>query len=380
MKLAKRIEQFPEYIHSRLNKKVADVEEITGRKVLNFGQGTPDFRPSKKYVDKYCEFVIQESSHLYPGYGPIPEFTYGLTEWYKTRFDVLLSPDELYPLLGGKDGISHLPLALFDTGDEVLIPDPGYPAFSEPAIMLGVKPIYYPLTEKNSFKLDFAELKKKINKRTKAIWVNFPSNPTGQVATLEDLKKITTFAKKHDLIILYDNAYAEIAFGKKRAPSILQVEGAIDRAIEIGSFSKMASFAGFRMGWIVGNKKIIAGLAKIKSQMDSGLSLPLQRLGAYVFLHPDSSWQEKMIASYQTRRDSIAEKLRLLGMEFTLPEGGLYIWAKIPKGEKNSWDFCMNLLQDKQILFTPGTAFGKNGEGYVRVSYCVNIDKIDEYF
>ncbi len=373
IKTAKRLNNFKEYIFSKLEKKITS-------KVLNFGAGNPDVLPSALYTDKFIEFIKDKKAHLYPGFGANEEFSNALINWYQKRFNVILEKSELFPLLGAKDGVSHLPLALLDSGDEVLVPDPGYPAFSDPALMIGAKPIYYDLLEENDFRISLKELKKKVTQKTKFIWVNFPANPTGQVATLEELEEIVAFAKKHEILIVYDNAYSEITFDGFTAPSILQIKGAKEISVEIGSFSKTFSFAGFRMGWIVGNKEVIAALAKVKSQMDSGLSLPLQRLGAYVLTHFDNKWHKQMIESYKSRRKIIAKYLKTLSLEFSLPKGALYIWAKIPGSSKNSEDYCMKLLEDKQILLTPGTAFGKNGERYVRVSICVNIENIKDYF
>lgn len=380
IRVAGRLNLFTEYIFSKLSKKIAEVEEKSKRKVLNFGPGNPDVIPSSLYLDKFNEFIREKDAHLYPVYGANSKFAQALIHWYKKRFNVDLENNELLPLLGAKDGVSHLPLALLDEGDEVLVPDPGYPAFTDPAIMIGGKVIYYDLLEKNDFKVSLNELERKISDKTKFIWINFPSNPTGQVASLEELEKIVAFAKQHNILIVYDNAYSEITFDNFVAPSILQINGAKEVAVELGSFSKTFSFAGFRMGWIVGNKEAIAALAKVKSQMDSGLSTPLQKLGAYALTNTDEQWYQNMIRSYQERRNIIAQNLKRLGLTFSLPKGSLYIWAKIPTTAKNSEDYCMQLLEEKQILLTPGAAFGKNGERFVRVSICVNIDNINKYF
>ena len=377
---AQRLDDFEEYIFSSLAKAAVQIEHNSGRAVLNFGAGTPDVKPSQHYSQKLAELVQAPDAHIYPGYGATEEFSQALIDWYRHRFQVTLQPDELLPLNGAKDGISHLPLAFLNEGDEILVPDPGYPAFSAPAHMIGASPLPYSLLPANDFKIDRAQLEARVTPRTKFIWVNFPSNPTGHVATLTELEDVLSFAREHNIFVLYDNAYSEITFDGVIAPSILQLNGAKDVAIEIGSFSKAFSFAGLRMGWIVGNSAMIAALAKVKSQMDSGLSLPLQGLGAYAFSHPDQQWHEQMISSYKERRDSIAKHLRSLGLTFDLPSGGLYIWARIPDEAKSSEDFCARLLQEKQILLTPGTAFGANGERYVRVSICVNIDNINDYF
>lgn len=380
IRTAKRLNSFDEYVFSKLSKKVKEIELISKREVLSFGQGNPDYPPSNLYLDKFCELIRDKNAHLYPGYGANGEFSNALINWYKKRFNVSLENSQILPLLGAKDGVSHLPQALLDRGDEVLVPDPGYPAFSDPALMVGAKVVHYNLSEDNDFKISLEEMRKKISAKTKFIWVNFPSNPTGQVAAILELEKIVEFAREEKFLIVYDNAYSEITFDGYIAPSILQIDGAKDLAVEIGSFSKTYSFAGFRMGWIVGNSDIISALAKVKSQLDSGLSTPLQNLGAFALNNPDKVWHKKMIASYKKRRDIISGKLRLLGLTITQPKGGLYIWAKIPPNAKNSDEFCMQLLQSKQILLTPGTAFGKNGERFVRVSICVNIDRIEGYF
>lgn len=377
---AKRLDNFGEYIFSHLAKKIKEVEDKSKKTVLNFGVGNPDVKPSVIYIDKLSELIKEDGAHLYPGFGANDNFSSALIEWYQKRFGVVLGKDGLFPLLGAKDGVSHLPLALLDEGDEVLVPDPGYPAFSDPALMIGGKVVYYDLLEENDFKISLDKLEEKISSKTKFIWVNFPSNPTGQVATIEELQKIVAFAKVHNILIVYDNAYSEITFDGFVAPSILQIKGAKDISVEIGSFSKTFSFAGFRMGWMVGNKQVISALAKVKSQMDSGLSTPLQKLGAYALTNSDKRWHQWMISSYEERRNIIAQHLKEIELEFSLPKGGLYIWAKIPSSAKNSEEFCLDLLKNKQILLTPGTAFGKNGERYVRVSICINIDNIEEYF
>jgi len=378
--MSERLNNFDEYIFAQLAKKVSDIEKSTGRKVLNFGPGNPDYPPLPEYLNKYGEFILEKGSSGYPGYGANKEFAKALVEWYGRRFGVDLDDGEYYPLLGGKDGLSALSLALLDQGDEILVPDPGYPGFVGPALLVGAIPVAYDLLPEHDFKADPKEIQKKISPKTKAIWINFPSNPTGQIADLAELKTFVDFARKNGIWLLYDNAYVDITYDGFIAPSILQIPGAKDVAIEIGSFSKMFSFAGFRMGWIAGNKDLITAVGKVKSQLDSGMSRPLQKLGAYALSNYNDDWHEAMIKSYADRRDIIVEKLRSLGLTFSLPKGALYIWAKIPDGEKSAEDFCDRLLQNKQISLVPGTAYGKNGNRYVRASFCINIDTIGDYF
>jgi LL-diaminopimelate aminotransferase len=380
VKLSARMEKSEEYIHARLARLAADVETRTGKKVLRFGAGSPDVPPSDKYIEKLTEFLRDKDAHLYPGYDGIPEFISAVQVYYKRRFGVELEKDEITPLLGAKDGIAHLPMAMIDAGDEFLVPDPGYPAFVEPAVMMGGKPVTYDLLPEKDFKVDIAQLRSKVTSRTKYAWINFPSNPTGQVATLDDAQSFVAFSKETNVPIIYDNCYAEIAFDGFIPPSIFQVPGAKDTCVELGSFSKAFSFAGNRMGWLVGNREIIAAVSKVKSQMDSGMWLPLQHLGAYALTNTDIEWHTKMIESYKTRRDIIAEKFRGLGCKVEIPKAALYLWAKIPDSATNSEEFTLDLLNKKHILVTPGSAFGQNGARYIRISYCVNIENIEQYF
>ena len=380
IKIAKRLNNFDEHIFAKFNKIIAQVEKESGRKVLNLGAGNPDLKPSDKYIDKLCEFIKGSKAHLYPGYGAQKEFEEALINWYKKRFNVVLQADELYPLLGGKDGVAHLPFSLLDEGDEVLVPDPGYFSFGDAALMVGAKVVTYNLLAEDNFNLDLQELKNKITQKTKFVWVNFPSNPTGRVVDLDELKKIVDFCKENNLFIVYDHAYSEITFDGVVAPSILEIEGAKDIAIELGSFSKTFSFAGFRMGWVVGNKEVITALAKVKSQIDSGLSTPLQQLSAFTLNNFDENWHKQMIKTYKERRDIIATYLEKIGLKFNLSKGSLYIWAQIPENEKGSEEFCLNLLKQKQIFLAPGIAFGKNSDRFIRASICTDINKIEDYF
>lgn len=381
---ANRINEFPPYPFAKLAKEVSVTEKETGRKVLNFGPGSPDFKPSELYLEKVSNFYKEGKAYMYPGYEPIPEFSDAITVWYKKRFGVELDPktNKVFALPGAKYGITLLPLALLNPGDEVLIPCPGYPAYDVPARMAGGNPVKYNLPEKNNFRISVEELEKKVTDKTKFIWVNFPSNPTGRIADLKELTQIVEFCrnKRPPLFIIYDNAYSEITFNKV-APSILQIPKAEEITVEIGSFSKSNSFAGYRIGWMAGNKDIINAFGKLASQLDSGVAVPLQRLGADALNNHDEKWHTEMIASYKKRRDIIAKKLRALDLKFELPDGALYIWAKIPDKYKDAEEFCTKLLKKKQVLFAPGSVFGESEENkrYVRVSFCINIDKIDEY-
>lgn len=379
MPVSKRLLRFPEYIFSSLAKEAKKTEEITGKKLLNLSIGSPDFPPSKLYIQKLKEYIDSPGSHLYPGYGAIPSFSQGLIEWYTNRFGVELNRNELFPLLGAKDGVSHIAMALVDEGDEILVPNPGYPAFTGPALMMGCSVIPYNLLEKQEFKLSVSEIEKKITSRTRMIWVNFPSNPTGQVATVAELEPLVALCKQKNMWLVYDNAYAEMSYGEYRSPSILEIPGALDVAVEIGSFSKMYSFAGFRIGWIVGNERAVAAVAKVKSQLDSGLSLPFQELSAYVFTHPDLSWHTEMIESYTQKKETLMRFFITLGLTMKSPQGGLYLWAKIPEYFSDSYVYAMELLKNNHILVTPGTAFGTNGDRYVRICFSNDVTDLSHF-
>jgi LL-diaminopimelate aminotransferase len=368
-----------EYIFSALQRQVVLVEKSSRQKVLNFSIGEPDVIPCQEYVDEYSRLVKDVKLYRYPGYGTSKDLSNAIIQWYRTRFKSTVDHNEILPLNGAKDGITHLPFAILNKGDEILIPNPGYPAFTKPVILAGAVPVYYDILSKNNYKLDYMEILSKLSSKTKFMWVNFPSNPTGQVASQDDLKKLVTFARKHNIFIIYDNAYSDITFNGFIAPSILSIEGAKDLAIEIGSFSKSYSFAGLRMGWAVGNTKIINALKNIKTQFDSGMPLPLQLLGAYVLNNPNEAWIKIMISSYENRRKIIANYLESLGLKVKLTQGSLYIWAELPEHAEDSDIYCRKLLNTKHVLLTPGTAFGSNGKRFVRVSIGVNVDSIEDY-
>jgi aspartate/methionine/tyrosine aminotransferase len=379
MQISKRTSHISEYAFSLLAKEANKVADVMGRKILDLSIGSPSFPPSKIYTQKLQESIAQSNSHLYPGYGATKQFSTGLIEWYQKRFGVVLQNNELFPLLGAKDGVSHLPIALVDEGDEILVPNPGYPAFTGPARMMGCRVMSYDLLESNQFKLSIPEIEKKITEKTRMIWVNFPSNPTGQVASLAELEHLVTLCKQKNIWLVFDNAYAEITYDGFISPSILEIPGAKDIAIELGSFSKMYSFAGYRIGWIVGNVQAIGALAKVKSQFDSGLSLPFQDVAAYALTHPDIDWHEKMIARYKDSKNELIKVFTRFGLSMENPRGGLYLWAKIPETHTNSTEYVMELLRKKQILVTPGSVFGSNGDRYVRICFSADISHLSEY-
>lgn len=375
---AQRTLLFPEYPFAAIIKMKQEIEIEKGTPVLDLTIGTPTFRPNKKYIQKLNEYFLMKDAHLYPGFGAIPEWEQALITWYNKRFTVILEDGEIYPLLGGKDGIAHIPLAILDEGDEILVPNPGYPGFIGSTLMIGAIPVYYSVIGTTSSII--SSIKKNTTKKTKAIWINSPGNPTGLTYSNDELKELVDFAHLMKIALLYDNAYSEITFDNYIAPSILKFDGAKDVTIEIGSLSKTASFAGFRMGWIAGNKKIISAVAKVKSQMDSGLTLPFQKLAAYVLNNFDDIWYRSMLLHYQNNRNILARAFTSLGLDVVKPKGALYLWIRIPDSYKDSSEYATYLLQTYHILVTPGITFGTEGKRYIRVSISSDITNIKSYF
>lgn len=374
-----RLSKMKSYAFAELFKKAKLIEQKTGKKVLNLATGDPDIPPNPVYKEKLRQLVKQNNLYRYPPYGASENFSEALIRWYKNRFDVTLKPDELYALHGGKEGVSLLPLALCNPGDELLIPDPGYPAYSGTAELAQARVIRYKLNQKRQFKPDVKEIEQLISKRTKAIWLNFPSNPTGQVLTKVELEPLVQLARDRNLILLYDNAYSEITYDGFCAPSILEIKGTKEIAVEIGSFSKTYSFSGLRLGWIAGNSKVIAAFAKLKSQLDSGIPLLFQELGAFVLTHPDKVWQEKVARIYEERRNQMIDILKQLHLISFIPKGATYLWAKIPETEETGEQYCLKMLQQSNVLLAPGTTFGPSNNRFIRVSLCADSKKVKEY-
>lgn len=375
MKFSARVSQMQEYVHAGLGREIRRIEKETGRPVVNLSAGIPTFPPAGLYVKKLQEYAAEPDAYLYPPYGAVPELSEAIRSWYQSRFGTVISENELYPLLGSKDGIVHVPLAILDKDDEVLVPDPGYPPFSAGVSLAGGKAVAYSIRDTTE-PIDLENLEAMVSPRTRGMWVNFPSNPTGITADLDFLARLVEFARRHEIWLLYDNAYADITFGGFKAPSILEVPGAKDVAVEFGSFSKTFSFAGFRMGWVAGNEKLVAGIGKIKSQVDSGMPLPLQRLGAFALSNFDQAWHASMVHEYERRKDIVAAFLRDAGCAFSLPKGGLYIWAEVPAGTESGEAFAKQLLRERGIAVTPGLAFGANGSRFIRASFSGNVDNL----
>jgi LL-diaminopimelate aminotransferase len=375
---AKRLKVLPPYLFAKLDKMKSEAIK-KGLDVISFGIGDPDI-PTPRHIVKSLQKASENPAHhRYPSYEGMFSFRQAVAKWYAKRFGVKLNPeDEVISLIGAKEGIGHIPLAFINPGDVVLVPEPAYPVYRIGTIFAGGTPYMMPLIEKNGFLPDYSKINSRILKHTKMIFLNYPNNPTAAAAPLSFLKDSVKFAKKHNLILCYDNTYSEMAFDGYRAPSILQVSGAKDVCIEYNSLSKTYNMTGWRIGWACGNKEILAGLGKIKTNLDSGVFQAVQE-AAITALSSSQECVKTNIKILKERRDVLVGGLKELGWGVNLPKATFYIWAHIPYSQTiSSADMCAKLLSDCGVLATPGNGFGPSGEGYLRFAVTVDVKRIKE--
>ncbi|HUS16172.1 MAG TPA: LL-diaminopimelate aminotransferase [Chloroflexia bacterium] len=375
MNLAKRIDNLPPYVFASLAKRIAE-RRARGDEVINFGMGDPDVAMPDPLVDALCAAAHDPQSHRYPNYFGMPALRQAMSGWYCDRFGVDLNPEtEVLPLIGSKEGIAHVALALCDPGDRALVPDPGYPVYRYSTLLAGGQVCDVPLLEANNFLPDFDALDRMPLDRVRVLWLNYPNNPTGAVADLAFFERAVAFARRHDIMICHDNPYSEICFDGYHAPSILQVPGAREVAVEFNSLSKTYNMAGMRIGMIVGNAQVVEALGRIKSNVDSGVPTVVQET-ALAALTGDQSWLPERNAVYQRRRDRLVPALAAAGIPARLPQASLYIWGKVPAG-RTSKAFADQLLDDAAMVVTAGANFGSCGEGYFRMSLTVPDDEVE---
>jgi aspartate/methionine/tyrosine aminotransferase len=333
--------------------------------------------PSDNTVNELIRSAQNPKNHGYQSYRGIPELRKAIAGFYNDTYNVPLNSEtEILPLLGSKEGITHISLAFLDAGDKVLVPDPGYPTYSSVSKMAGAKIIHYDLTEKNNWMPDLKALEKKNLKGVKLMWLNYPNMPTGAEATEECFVQLIAFAKKHKILLCHDNPYS-LVLNNGSPKSILKYAGAMDVAIEINSLSKSHNMAGWRVGWIAGKKEYIDTILKVKSNVDSGMFLPVQKAAVEALKNP-TSWHSKRNEEYKKRREKAWELLDLVGCDYSIDQVGMFVWAKIKAPKINSEVFAERILRDSHVFITPGFIFGKNGEGYVRVSLCSEVAVLQE--
>ena len=369
MKMARRIENLPPYLFVEIIKKIAD-KRAKGEAVISFAIGDPDMPTPPHIIERLCQAAQDPANHRYPESDSLPELRQAVAEWYKKRFGVSLDANsEVLPLIGAKEGIAHIAFCLIDPGDIALVPEPGYPVYPVSTMLAGGTPYYMPLTKENNFLPDLDSIPEDIANKAKFMWLNYPNNPTGAVADLDFFHKVVKFAQQHNLAVCHDAPYTEIAFDGYRPVSFLQADGAREVGVEFHSLSKSYNMTGWRIGMVVGNAEIVGALNTLKSNLDSGIPQAIQYAAIEALTGLQDCIQQHN-AIYQRRRDLIVDMLRSIGLEAEPPRASLYVWAKVPEGY-TSVDFANDLLEQVGVVVTPGIAFGKRGEGYVRLSLTI---------
>ncbi len=366
---AERLNTVGEYYFSKKLKEIAQMN-AEGRNVLNLGIGNPDNPPSKKTIDALIEAAQKPNAHGYQSYVGIPQLRTAFAEWYKTYFTVELNPaNEILPLMGSKEGIMHISLAFINKGDGVLVPNPGYPTYSSVSNIVEANIIEYDLKDENGWLPDFVAIEKNDLSKVKIMWVNYPNMPTGTPATKELFEKLVAFGKKHNILIVNDNPYSFIQNNEQL--SILAVPGAKDVAIELNSLSKSQNMPGWRMGMVAGAADYLQTILNIKSNMDSGMYLPMMIAATEAIKNP-KSWYDEINEHYTRRREHAINIMKYLGCTLNEQQVGMFIWAKIPDSVASVEELSDNILYKANVFITPGFIFGSNGSQYLRISLCTS--------
>ena len=375
MKRARRIDQVPEYLFVQISRKIAE-KRARGIEVISFGIGDPDLATPQPILDELQAASEDPVTHRYPESEGLPEFREAVADWYSHRFGVDLDPEtEALSLIGAKEGIGHLPLAVLDPGDIALVPDPGYPVYSVGTLFAGAESYMLPLTEESCWLPDLDAIPEEVAHRASLLWINYPNNPTGATAEPEFFESVVAFARKYDVAVMHDACYTEVAFDGYLPPSFLKAPGAKDVGIEFHSLSKTYNMTGWRLGMAVGNAEMIEALRVVKSNLDSGVPQAVQRMGiAALSLRPDAIDERNTI--YQRRMDRIVEALKSIGLSVERPKASLYVWARVPEGYTSA-EFSERLLDERDVLVSAGSGYGKYGEGYVRLSMTVSDEGVD---
>jgi LL-diaminopimelate aminotransferase len=364
--LSTRIQALPPYLFAELDRKKQEVR-ARGVDIIDLGVGDPD-RPTPKFIVNRLKREAEiPSNHQYPSYEGLPQFREAAATWYRRRFGVSLDPSsEVVALIGSKEGIAHFPLAFVNPGDAVLVPDPGYPVYHIATMFAGGRSHFLPLRRENGFLPDLEATPRSVLAKAKILFLNYPNNPTSAVADRKFYRRVLGFAEEHDLIVAHDVAYTEIYFDGKKPMSILELPGAKKRCIEFHSLSKTYNMTGWRIGFAVGNAELVAGTGKVKTNVDSGVFQAVQGAGIAALTSSDEV-TDAIRRTYQDRRDILVPGLRALGLDPVEPGGTFYVWIPVPKGYSSA-SFCAHLLERTGIVTTPGSGFGKSGEGYIRIA------------
>ncbi len=370
MKVARRIENLPPYLFVTISKKIAE-KRARGEEVISFGIGDPDLPTPPHVIERLCQTAKDPANHRYPESEGLPELRRAIAQWYQQRFDVALDPDsEVLPLIGSKEGIGHIAWCMLNPGDVALVPDPAYPVYSISTALADAVPYHLPLTAANGYLPDFDAIPHEILERAKLLWICYPNNPTGATAELAFFEKVVAFAKAHDIAVCHDGPYTEVAFDNYRPSSFMQAAGAKEVGVEFHSLSKSYNMTGWRIGMVVGNAMMIDALKRFKSNLDSGVPQAIQQAAIAALGGPQDEITRHN-AIYKRRRDLVVETLQDMGLEVQTPKASLYVWAKVPKGFTSA-SFATELLDQVSVVVTPGTGYGNEGEGYVRLSLTIS--------
>lgn len=374
---ADRLSLVSEYYFSRKLKEVAKLN-AEGKDIISLAIGSPDMPPSKETIDTLCENAKKADAHGYQPTVGIPELRGAMANFYKRWYGVELNPaTEIQPLIGSKEGILHVTLALCNPGDKVLVPNPGYPTYTSLSKILGQEIVNYDLLEENGWQPDFDQLEKMDLKGVKLMWTNYPNMPTGGRATRELYERLVAFAKAHDIVIVNDNPYSFI-LNRDEHLSILQVEGAKDCCIEFNSMSKSHNMPGWRVGMLATNSTFVQWILKIKSNIDSGTFRPLQLAAAQAYSNSDDWHKDANIKTYSTRRKIAEEIMTTLGCTFDSKQQGMFLWGRIPDSYADVEELTEKVLHEARVFITPGFIFGSNGKRYIRISLCAKDEKMQE--
>lgn len=372
---AKRMESFQPGIFNVLNDKKNELLKA-GRTVYNLSVGTPDFLPDENVMRAMQEACKDPDNYKY-SLGNLPELVEAVQNWYQRRYGVALDPEEIMSVNGSQEGIAHVALPLCDPGDVVLCPNPGYPIFEMGPWLCGAEIAYYDLHEENHYLPDLDAIPEDLAKRAKMMVVSYPLNPVCVAAPRSFYEKLIAFAKKYNIIILHDNAYSDIIYDGREGISFLSVPGAKEVGVEFNSLSKTYNLTGARISFVVGNREIIQAFSKVRSQIDYGIFLPIQRAAVEALNGPQDGVKARR-EEYQRRRDALCGGFRSIGWNVPDSEGTMFVWAPIPEHYSDSVTFCMDLMERSGLICTPGSAFGSLGEGHVRFALVQSVEKIRE--
>ncbi|MFK8005488.1 MAG: pyridoxal phosphate-dependent aminotransferase [Saprospiraceae bacterium] len=375
IKQASRLDSVKEYYFSKKLKEIADLR-AAGKDIINLGIGNPDLPPSEATRKKLEAAVWENNTHGYQSYRGAPQLRKGIADWYQRYYQVEVNPqNEVLPLIGSKEGIMHISMSFLEVGDEALVPNPGYPAYRTASMLAGAKVVNYDLKEELGWMPDLEKLEQQDLSKVKIMWVNFPNMPTGAAAHPDFYNKLITFAKRNEILVINDNPYSFIL--RDQPMSLMSMEGAKDVAMELNSLSKSHNMAGWRVGMLVGKKEWINIVLKFKSNMDSGMFLPLQ-LGAVEALNNPPKWFSDLNEIYRERQKMVFKIMEKLECTFQKDQGGMFVWAKVSSNYTDGYALSDKVLYDQNVFLTPGGIFGSQGDQFIRISLCNKIEVLEK--